>query len=40
MSEENNEVRGYQQPEEPVPDLMALDRLVGTWELWGTWGER
>ena len=22
MSEENNEVRGYQQPEEPAPDLI------------------
>ena len=35
MAEENNEAQGHQQPVEPAPDLRALDRLVGTWELSG-----
>ena len=35
MAEENNEAQGHQQPVEPAPDLGALDRLVGTWELSG-----
>lgn len=33
--EENYEARGYQQPAEPAPNVRALDRLVGTWELSG-----
>lgn len=39
MTEENKEARGYQQAE-PAPDLRALDRLVGTWELSGDVGGR
>ena len=35
MAEENNEAQGHQQPVEPAPDLRALDRLVGIWELSG-----
>ena len=38
MAEENNEAQGHQQPVEPAPDLRALDRLVGTWELSGDVG--
>ena len=32
MAEENNEARGST---EPAPDLRALDRLVGEWQLSG-----
>jgi hypothetical protein len=40
MVDENNKARGYQQPAEPAPDLRALDRLVGEWEVSGTtWRE-
>ena len=36
-----NEAQGYgQQTREPSPDLNALDRLVGTWELSGHGGGR
>jgi hypothetical protein len=39
MVDENNEARGYQQPAEPAPDLRALDRLVGEWEVSGDYVE-
>ena len=35
MAEENNEARGYRQSAEPAPDLRALDRLVGEWQVSG-----
>jgi hypothetical protein len=35
MPEENNEARGDQQPAEPAPDVRALGRLVGEWEVSG-----
>ena len=39
MVDENNEARGYQQPAEAAPDLKALDRLVGSWEVSGDYVE-
>jgi len=39
MAEENNEARGYQQSAEPAPDLRALDRLVGVWQVSGDYVE-
>ena len=39
MADKNNEARGYQQPALPAPDLRALDRLVGAWEVSGDYVE-
>jgi len=35
MPEKNDKARGYEQSTEPAPDLRALDRLVGEWEVSG-----
>jgi hypothetical protein len=32
---ENNNTQAYQQPPQPNPDLKNLDKLVGTWKVFG-----
>jgi hypothetical protein len=39
MAEDRDEARGYQQSTEPAPDLRALDRLVGEWQVSGDYVE-
>ena len=35
MADSNTNAQAYQQPPTPHPDLESLDRLVGTWEMFG-----
>ena len=32
-----DDAKPYEQPPQPTPDLRSLDRLVGTWEVSGTY---